>query len=485
MFYKRDKNVLNQVVNDISNLEEPNLSLKIDRDILSRVKGIYLRINKGKSTFKGITELILSSVMQISSLDLVLKNKEEKIDGISKDISSLVEAISHTSEITVQSSEEVVAAHRDMTESISKVSQNALQLLKDTSKSEKELLEIKEHSKSAIEFSTSMSNDMEKLLEVVNNVQGAIKAIYDISEQTNLLALNASIEAARAGESGRGFSVVADEIRKLADETKILTSDMNTFLSNIEGASNKSGESVFNTVKSLSKINEKLESVVETSNKNKLTINEITDEIGMVASTSEEISSSMDEVATSVKVFDSDVERLVEDVDSLHDISSSLKGMIVPVEKIEEDLHKSATLVGDLVNDPYYMIENSMFVETIENAVIAHKKWLYTLEGMVLDNKESILQVDDHKCAFGHFYYSIKPRNKEIMTIWNRIEPQHFKFHGLGRDVIQAIRRSDLSNAKSIYEKAQGISKSLISDFGDIINIAKNLEKENKSVFKE
>lgn len=483
MFNNQNKQILNQVVNDISNFEESKIDKKIDKDTSGRIKGIYLRINKGKDVFKNITELILKSVMQMSSLDLLIKDKEKKIKGVSSNMQSLMESISHTSEVTVHSSEEVVAAHRDMTESISNLSMNASQLLKDTEKSEEELLHIKNYSDEAINYSIGMNCDMKDLLNVLDNVQGVIKAIYDISEQTNLLALNASIEAARAGESGRGFSVVAEEIKKLANETKSLTTNMSKFVNDIEGASTKSSISVENTVKSLEMINEKLDSVVETSKGNKTTIDKITEEISMVAATSEEISSSMDEVSISVKSFDNDLEVLDKDVEILSDISKSLESIITPVENIETDLHKAATLVGQLVVDPYYRIDNKLFINTIENAIVAHKKWLENLEGMVSSGNESVLQVNDKKCAFGHFYYSIKPENNKITSIWNGIEGNHSKFHAFGKDAINAVRNNDLNTAKSIADNAKKISSKLISDFENIIDIAKELEKENKSVF--
>ena len=72
---------------------------------------------------------------------------------------------------------------------------------------------------------------MNNLSEIINRMAEVISGIDSISMQTNILALNASIEASRAGEAGRGFSVVAGEIRMLAEETQKLTSTMAEFVS--------------------------------------------------------------------------------------------------------------------------------------------------------------------------------------------------------------------------------------------------------------
>lgn len=475
--------LVEEIINNISFLEEPREGIKINNDNLKRIKNIYLRISTGKEVFEQIAKIVLDSVMQMSSFDLLLTDKVNEIENVSNSIDDLTGKLSEASRVVIDSSEEVSASHASMTNSINKMSVNSDKLLEDINKSDNELCEIQDSSKRAMESSVNMKEDMKKLMDVLSNIKNVITSIYDISEQTNLLALNASIEAARAGEGGRGFSVVAEEIRKLADETKLLTSNMGGFVKAIGDASTKSDKSIDNTVEELKKMNDSIDNMVNSGKRNRKTIHSMSEEISVIAANSEEISSAFEEVNETIRLCGNHVEKIKGSSEVLTTSRSDLRNIINPLSNMEEKLHNAATLIGKVVQDPYYRVNNTLFIETVENAIVAHKSWLLTLKS-IIDNKKVVpLQVNDHKCAFGHFYYSISPINKEVLNIWDGVEDKHKKFHSCGKSVIKAINDDDFKLANSIYSDAQKLSLELIKDFTLIIDKVNKLDKENISVF--
>lgn len=470
----------NTVIESISRLVPMNYDVRN-----GALNDIHQRLMKGRSEFELATTKCMDAVIRMSAMDLTLETNAAVIEQVNNSIAEAAETINEAADSTAKITSEVSRAHENLTATIIEVSNESGNIMEDIRNCENELTSISGLSTTAISTAQEMKDDLHGLIEVIDNMTKVIGAINSISSQTNLLALNASIEAARAGEAGRGFSVVAEEIRTLAEETKTLTKRMGTFVEAIQDASHKSSESVDTTVAELEHINENIQNVWKITGSNRQSMDHINDSVSSLAAVSEEISSSMNEMDNQMQYVSGECQCLNNNTESLKISSRSIAELVEPSKTIEKQLEESTNIMGRMVHDTFYMLDNHVLLNCMDSAIEAHRNWLNTLHEMAQSGTLKVLQTDCTKCGLGHFYYTFKPVNPQIVTIWNELEGKHKTFHSYGTEMIAAIQSGCSQGLQQIYEKAEVCSEDLISDFEKIIQIIETLSKDNIRIFEQ
>jgi methyl-accepting chemotaxis protein len=182
-----------------------------------------------------------------------------------------------------------------------------------------------------------------ELNTLAQNIGEVVTSIRRIAEQTNLLALNATIEAARAGESGKGFAIVADEVKKLANETAHKTQEIDDQISNIQSATHKSVTAMELILENISEIDVSVANMSTTISQQSDTTSEIARNIKLASNDVERVTEIMHNIQTKSEDTKQYSETVLNAADNVTDLSDNLKQALEAfLIQIEQDTDKSA-----------------------------------------------------------------------------------------------------------------------------------------------
>ena len=296
-------------------------------------------IDINHNSMKDIAESTESTAEAIQRQATMCAEIQENTDIAEKEISEMVEA-SHRTDVQRQATmcaeiqENTDIAEKEISEMV-EASHRTDETVND---SKAIVVELKEQAQNVHDASNIIVDVINSLTEKVDDVQGFIGSIVEISSQTNLLALNASIEAARAGEAGKGFAVVAEEIRQLSEQTKNASSSITDIINNLYEDTKKANESIKASVESVNKQNELIDNtrvtfedvgktvdnLMNNIHSAEQSINKILDSTSVISDNISHLSATGEEVAAAstegLKVSDTTVESMKNYKNILHNI---------------------------------------------------------------------------------------------------------------------------------------------------------------------
>lgn len=294
---------------------------------------------------------------------------------------------------------------------------------------------------------SKVSQQVQDVLQSMQEIEKIVEVIAGVADQTNLLALNAAIEAARAGEQGRGFAVVADEVRKLAEHTKASVTDVREKISGLS----ENSQGTARNISLLSQTMQNGKTLMQDADQSLKEIIQnfeaITGDISNIAAGSEEQSAAVEESASGY----STIAMAAKEIDQVANLTGQ------GIYEVSQALQKVRTKqIGQIPELDTY--------QALELYKTDHLLWTWRIYNLVLgfEHIKSSEVGDHHECRLGRWVGSLGEDKCRSLPAIQRLEEPHKHVHELARKAALAYEQGDITEAERILGVMEQASKEVV-----------------------
>lgn len=355
----------------------------------------------------------------------------------------------------------VASAMNEMTSTVQDVARNAANTAEAVNQAQIETDEGQTQINRTHQAITALAGQLDAAAQSIESlkdqgtaIENVVKLISGIADQTNLLALNAAIEAARAGEHGRGFAVVADEVRALAAKTQASTIDIRDMIEKLR-------QGIESTVQVVHAGHRQMDAVKEQAAATEIALKQITGAITQIGDMSTQIATATEEQSMVAEEMNRNVHTISRQTDQATKLSRDNAQLGVQISETSSQLDELLSVFRIGLDHTNFTAMKS-----------AHLAWKAKIRAY-LDGDQSAISdssaTDAHQCGLGKWYYGGGLEKFGHIPAMITLEKPHKELHALIKRVVDLNREGKRAEAEALVSQVDRLS-------GEVVRLLEQLE---------